>query len=273
MSTHEGDIPAALTPGGGRNTSFAPARTIMALILREMSTRYGKSPGGYIWAVIEPLGAIMILAIGFSLLLRTPSLGTSFLLFYATGYLPFNLYQTLALQVSNGIAFSKPLLYYPVVSWVDAILARFILNSLTAVLISYILIAGIRAAIDIRTVIDMGPILWAMGLGMLMGLGVGTLNCVIKGLFPVYEAFWGILTRPMFIASGVLFIYEDLPAAAQDILWYNPIFHITGLMRAGIYPTYSASYASKLYVASIGLTVLTLGLVLLRRYHRDLMER
>jgi len=106
-----------------------------------------------------------------------------------------------------------------------------------------------------------------------MGLGVGTLNCVIKGLIPVYEAFWAILTRPMFIASGVLFIYEDLPTAAQKILWYNPIFHITGLMRAGIYPTYSASYTSKLYVATIGLILLTLGLILLRRYNRILMER
>lgn len=273
MSSPDTEIPKPLTPGGGRNTSFAPLRTIMALMLREMSTRYGKSPGGYVWAIIEPLGAILILAIGFSLLLRTPSLGSSFILFYATGYLPFNLYQILAQMVSNSINFSKALLYYPVISWIDALAARFILNSLTAVLIAYILLAGIRAFLDITTSIDMGPILWAMSLGMLMGLGVGTLNCVIKGLIPVYEAFWAILTRPMFIASGVLFIYEDLPEAAQNILWYNPIIHVTGLMRAGMYPTYNAAYVSKLYVATTGLILLTLGLVLLRRYHRVLMER
>ncbi|MFT7592933.1 MAG: capsular polysaccharide transport system permease protein, partial [Paracoccaceae bacterium] len=80
----------------------------MALILREMSTRYGRTPGGYIWSILEPLAAILVLSVGFSLVMRTPSLGTSFLLFYATGYLPFNLYQTVSGTVSKSILFSKP---------------------------------------------------------------------------------------------------------------------------------------------------------------------
>ena len=30
-------------------------RTISALIMREMQTTYGRSPGGYLWAVLEPV--------------------------------------------------------------------------------------------------------------------------------------------------------------------------------------------------------------------------
>ncbi|WP_260008654.1 hypothetical protein [Leisingera sp. M527] len=60
-----------------------------------MSTRYGRTPGGYLWAILEPMAAILFLAIGFSLVIRSPSLG-SFLLFYATGFLPFNLYQSIS---------------------------------------------------------------------------------------------------------------------------------------------------------------------------------
>ncbi len=245
----------------------------MALILREMSTRYGRSPGGYVWAILEPLGAIVVLAVGFSLLLRTPSLGNSFLLFYATGYLPFSLYSTLADNIARSINFSRALLYYPAVSWIDTVLARFILNSLTTILVSYILLASILHFSNTRSVISFEPIVWSMVLAMLLGLGVGTLNCVIFGMWPVWQTIWGIATRPLMIASGVLFLYDDLPQGAQNVLWYNPLIHITGLMREGFYTTYTASYVSKIYVLVLSFALLALGLLLLRRYHRELLER
>ena len=103
---------------------FSLIRNILALMLREMSTRYGRTPGGYIWGVVEPLAAILFLAIGFSLLLRSPSLGTSFLLFYATGYVVFNLYQVISATTSQAIGYSKPLLMFPAVNWFDALVAR-----------------------------------------------------------------------------------------------------------------------------------------------------
>ena len=53
--------------------SFANLRVILALMLREMTTRYGKSTGGYIWAFAEPLGMIAILSAVFSMAIRTPA--------------------------------------------------------------------------------------------------------------------------------------------------------------------------------------------------------
>lgn len=249
-----------------------PARTITALILREMSTSYGKSPGGYIWAIVEPLGAILVLSIGFSLLLRSPSLGSNFVLFYSTGYLPLNLYMILSGRVAHAINFSRPLLAYPAVTWVDAIAARFILSTLTSILVTYLLLAGILAVVETRTVLDMRPILEAMAMATLMGLGIGTLNCALFGLFPVWVQVWSMATRPLFLMSAVIYIYEDLPQFAQDIIWYNPLAHITGLMRTGFYPMYSPQYISVVYVVTFGLLTLVMGLVLLGRYHREILN-
>ena len=64
-------------------------RVLFALILRDMSAKFGRSVGGYLWAVAEPLGGIVLLAVAFSLALRMPPIGTSFLFFYATGMIPF----------------------------------------------------------------------------------------------------------------------------------------------------------------------------------------
>lgn len=238
-----------------------------------MSSTYGRTPGGYIWAILGPLGAIMAIAVGFSLMLRSPSLGTSFLLFYASGFLPFSLYQIIARTVAGALKFSRPLLAYPSVTWVDAIVARFTLNLLTEAMVAYILLTGILVFTETNTVLNMVPIIGAMLLAAFLALGVGVMNCVLMGLFPAWRQIWGIVTRPLFLASGVIFIYEDLPEAAQNILWFNPLMHITGLMRGGIYPTYTPDYISLPFVIYTTLILLSLGLILLRRYYREILNQ
>ncbi|RVV97606.1 sugar ABC transporter permease [Mesobaculum littorinae] len=252
---------------------FRTGRTILALMLREMSTRYGRSPGGYLWAVLEPIGGILILAVGFSLLLRSPPLGNNFVLFYATGFVPFTLYQNISDAVARALNFSRPLLQYPVVTWADAVIARFVLNALTGILVGYIVLFGVLMLAETRAVLDMDDILTAFGLALLLGLSIGMLNCVLLGLIDAWGQIWSIVTRPLFLASGVLFLFEDLPSGAQNILWYNPLFHILGLLRAGFYPTYDASYVSEIYVVGFSLVTLFMGTVLLRRYHRAILTR
>lgn len=267
----DASIPPVQKPKPARR-SFAMFRSIGALILREMSTRYGRTPGGYIWAILEPLGMIILLTVGFSLLVRSPSLGTSFILFYSTGFLVFNLYQSLSVLIARSIIFSRSLLFYPSVTWLDAIIARFALNTLTTLMVSYILLTSILMFIDAHVVISIQPILIALSLAAFMGLSVGTLNCYLMGVFPVWDIVWSILTRPLFIVSGVMFIYEDLPETVRNLLWYNPIFHLTGLMRSGFYPMYSPDYISLPYVIGLSSIGLTLGLLLLRKNYRKILN-
>ena len=263
---------SAPSPGAGVSQKFMAFRTISALMLREMSTRYGRSPGGYAWAILEPLGAIIVLSAGFSLIMRAPPLGTSFLIFYATGFLPFNLYGNLSNVVARSINFSRPLLFYPTVTWLDAIFARFILNGLTNILVSYIVLAALLLFTETRTVLDIIPILTALALVMLLGLSIGTLNCALTGLFPVWDMIWSIATRPLFLASGIFFTYESLPVGVQSALWWNPLIHIVGLMRAGFYPMYRAQYVSVIYVLTLSLIALMFGLLLMRRHHRTILN-
>lgn len=248
-------------------------RTIVALILREMAAVYGKSPGGYVWALLEPIGMIILLSFGFSLLLRSPSLGNSFILFYATGYLVYNLFPKQSQVVGNALTFSRALLTYPAVSWLDAVAGRIILNLLTSILVSYILLAGILMLVDSRVVLSFGPILQAYVLSALLGIGFGLINCVIIGFFPVWRTIWAVATRPLMLASGVIVIHEDLPPFAQDLLVYNPLMHVTGLMRMGFYPMYAPQYISQMYVLVLALSVIALGLMLLRRFNGEILNR
>ena len=84
----------------------------------------------------------------------------------------------------------------------------------------------------------------AFAMAALLGLGIGTLNCVLFGFFPTWKNIWGVLTRPLFLISGVFFTFNSAPPAMQEVLWYNPLAQIIGEMRAGFYGSYRADYVS-----------------------------
>ena len=264
------EAPRAL-PAAQRPRRHKTARVVAALMLREMATTYGRSPGGYVWAVLEPVGAIALLTLVFSLALRSPSLGDSFPLFYATGYLPFSLYMGLSQKIASSIRYSKALLAYPAVTFADAILARFALNVMTQTMVFCIVIAGIAVIDDLRLTVDVPTALLALALAALLGLGVGVINCFASSMVPAWENVWAIAMRPAFLLSGIFFIYEDLSERFREIIWWNPLFHVTGLMRRAFYPTYDAKYVSVSYVLAVGTLCLFFGLLLLGRYHRDIL--
>ncbi|MDP3338887.1 MAG: ABC transporter permease [Frigidibacter sp.] len=246
-------------------------RAVAALILREMETTFGRSPGGYLWAVAEPVAAIALLSVAFSIALRAPALGSSFALFYATGYLPFTMALDTANKVANAIRFSRPLLTYPAVTFLDALLARFTLNLLTHALVFCLVIAGIAVLLGADITLNLPRILSAMAMASVLGLGVGTLNCLLFNIWPLWERIWQIVTRPLFIVSGVFFLPEEIPVPYDFWLALNPVVHVVGEMRRGLYAGYEAPGVSHVFVYGLGLGCLALGLVLLGRHHRAIL--
>ena len=244
----------------------------MALMLREMVTTYGRSPGGYLWAILDPVAAIAIMSFLFSQAFQAPALGSTFALFYATGYLPFMMFNDVANKTGTTIRFSRPLLSYPAVTFLDAVLARLLLNALTHVMVFFIFVFGLWFFLDALTYLNVPSIIMAMAMATGLALGVGTLNCYLMTAFPLWERVWQIATRPLFFISGVFFLYDNLPESARNLMWYNPLTHVIGEMRHGFYPTYEATHVSHIYVFAIAMITLAIGLSLLFRYHRDLLN-
>ena len=59
----------------------------------------------------------------------------------------------------------------------------------------------------------------------------------------------------------------------QEVLWWNPLVHVIGMMRRGIYGVYDAPWVSMSFVFGVSGTLLLLGLVLLGRHQRDIINR
>ncbi len=251
---------------------MASTRAMMALILREMSTAYGRSPGGYVWTILEPVGGLLLLSLVFSFLLRTPPLGTSFLVFYATGMLPYIGYNSLSNKTAMAIRFSKPLLAYPSVTYVDAIVARIILETMTQLIVGLIIFTAALMWTGEAVSLNFRAISLAVAMTLALGVGVGLLNSFLNSMFPVWATLWAVLNRPMFLISGIFFLVDPLPEQYRTILLYNPLVHVISMMRSGFYATYDAPYASPLYVFAFAIIPAVLGMLLLHRYHKDILE-
>lgn len=247
-------------------------RAVGALMLREMATTHGRLPGGYLWAVAEPLFGIALLSAIFAISFHAPALGTSFALFYASGLLPFLAFSDITGKLAQALNFSRPLFAYPAVGVFDALLARFLLASLTQLAVASLLLTGILFLGETRATPDIAVLAQAAGMMAVLSLGVGMLNCLLIGLMPLWQRIWSIVMRPMFLISGVFFTFEAVPLPWRDYVWWNPLIHIVGLVRRGLYPGYDAAYASPIYLLVLGLGVSLLAGVGLLRWHRDILS-
>ena len=262
--------PVPLRPGTSQKGRTG--RVVGALMLREMSTTYGRSPGGWLWALAEPVGTIALLSVAFSFAFLAPPLGKSFAIFYATGFLPFTLYLDVSQKTATALRFSRPLLGFSAVVWVDALIARALLNTLTHVagsaLVLYVLIVLSPDAASPNP----GGVGLAYAMAVSFAIGVGLINAYLFAVFPAFERVWTLASRPLFLISGVLFLLDSVPHPLRDWLVLNPLFHVTGEMRAATYPAYRPTYVDPLYVFAISIGLATLGALLLHRF-RDKVAR
>jgi capsular polysaccharide transport system permease protein len=247
-------------------------RAISALIIREIATSYGRTPGGYLWAIAEPVAAVALLAAIFSFAFDSPPLGRDFALFYASGYLPFAIYSDLAQKIGVALRYSRPLMTYPAVTWLDALLARFVLNLMTHALVVGLVLVGMLG-LSGHMIADAPLCLVAVGLAAALGLGLGTLNAYLFERWPIWERLWAILNRPTFLISGVLFLPDAIPPPFRDWLWFNPLIHVITTARAGLYEGYAPEGWMPLFPLAFAMVPFVLGLLLLRRDAGELVNQ
>ena len=239
------------------------ARIVSALLIREMASRFGNKPGGYVWAFLEPAGYVMLMTVVFGAITHAPALGDSFPLFFATGYIAFHFYHATLGYIGGALGGNKALLNYPNLAPIDTVVARFVLqmftNGFVAVAVFLLIIQ-----FEMRTTpnINWAPLLHAATLGGLMALGVGMSNTVLFLRFPFYESVYGIVSRPLMLVSGIFFIPDGLPPPYRDIVLINPLIHLVTLFRTGFYPEYRATSLDLGYLHAVVVVSLFSGMLL-----------
>ncbi|OJF95599.1 ABC transporter permease [Pararhizobium antarcticum] len=237
-------------------------RVVAALLIREMEARFGSKPGGYAWALMDPVSHVLLMTLIFQAIAHAPALGTSFPLFFATGYIGFQFYQAMAGYLNGAVKANKSLLSYPNVAPIDAMVARYLLQFGTTALVAIVVLGGIIAFMRVPVDLYWPALIEAAFVGSILALGNGLINNVMFVKYPLYEQVFSIISRPLFMVSGVFFLPDSIPAPYKEVVLLNPLVHLTMLFRTGFYDEYRAIGLDTSYLYSFAFLTLFFGMVI-----------
>lgn len=237
-------------------------QVVFALILREMSTRFGKSKLGYLWALVLPLALIMVKTTIFGFIGRSPDLGQSFILFFATALVPFLMFRSIAQGVGGGLGANSALLGYPQVKALDVFLARTFLEMSTMLVAASLIIVILNIQevdYDIRSFLEILEVLLVV---MMFSMGIGMINAQVFEYLPSYQQVFSMIQMPLFLLSGIFYIADALPLMAREVLVWNPLLQVSEWMRSIFYSGFDSPYVDRLYLWSWASGLFFMGLAL-----------
>lgn len=245
-----------------------------ALFMREALARLSAGRAGWLWLLLEPVAHVGFMMVVFSVVLQSRIPGADFALFLAVGVLGFKFFMYAGQRSAVALSANRGLLGYRQVRPVDTVLVRAVLEGLINLFVLLVLLAV--AALVGLDVLPHDPLmaLAAYALLWLLGTGFGLIVSVANSLVPEIEKIMGLVSAPLYFASGVFFSPAMLPPTAQSFLLYNPILHGLELARAAFFPGYHLIEGiSAGYLVAFALAFVLLGLALHRRFEAKLSSQ
>jgi capsular polysaccharide transport system permease protein len=245
---------------------------IHALMLRDIKTRFFGSAWGYLLALAWPVAHIIIILLINTAAGRMVPYGESSALWFATGMIPFAAFQYMSRFIMLGIVLNRPLLIFPHVKIMDILLARAIVEILSAGAVIIIMIV-IFMFFDIDFMPShIAEAAYALGAAFMLGLGMGVISAIIAQAFPAWITIYSLLTIVFWIISGVMFVPDNLPESLRYPLSFNPVMQIVSWFRSAYYDDYGQSTIDKPYVVGYALITLALGLIIERLVRGRLLQ-
>lgn len=244
----------------GRSSLQIMHDTVHALMMREIKTRFGANRLGYFWAIAEPVAAVAVMGLIFTLIGRSSVGNIPVVVFLFTAMLPFNLFSLLLNQLTPAVSANKGLLAYRQVSAIDPVITRIIIE-LATYLIVYCIIFGFLAWLGLSVLPDdFLKVLAASGLLATLAIGLGLLLCSAMSYWEDAKKVVAIITRPLFFISGILYCATMIPSHFWYLFEWNPIFHAMELSRDAFFSTYVTPIGSWRYLTLSALVSFSLGL-------------
>lgn len=238
---------------------------IYALLLRELSSRFGKSRGGFVWVLVEPIAHLLIPVLIFGFIRQRLVPGVEYPVFLVYGFLPFLLFKAICLQIVDGVNSGQGLLSYRQVLLMDVFVAKAMAHAVIQAVVFTIVLTGL--AMFGYDVLPQRPVELAgvLGLTILLAFGLGLTLAAIASLVPDARPVIHVLFLPLYFASGVLFPVTRFPDEWVRWLSINPVLHLVELSRVASLQGYEPiRYLSIPYPVALALTATVIGLMLYR---------
>ena len=213
----------------------ARLRVMVALMIRELHTRFGRENLGYVWLFVEPAMLGLGVAVWQWLVQGSAAMPGDLnkFSFFLVGYILFYLVRTLISRSPTGVAANFQLLYHSRVTIEAVMWARSVLDTaaVAVCVVVFIVLIGISFGDWPADPLQMMLGVALMGL-LAHGLGLIFLSCtaVSPGITDRLVHPFTYLSIPF---SGMFYMAWWLPGSFQEVLLWFPLLHVMEFVREG----------------------------------------
>lgn len=246
-------------------------RVIKALMLRELTTRFGRENIGFLWVMAEPLLFAVLVGLLWRAMKGPFEFGVDVTAFTISGYIPLVFFRSTIGRAVSSFTVNSGLLYHRQIKVLDLIMVRFIVEFIGH-LMAYFFIAVTLFAFNIFPVpYDMGFLVLGWLYYALFTLSIALVVAPLSEFSEVVEKFVPVTTYIMVPFSGAFYLVSSLyPAAAEVVLWSPPV-HGMEMMRYGVFGPSIDPQFDFLYPLEFCLPTLAIGLLLCRMVRRRMV--
>jgi capsular polysaccharide transport system permease protein len=237
-------------------------RVIWALILKEVRILHRGKALGYIWAIIEPFVQLAGWLVFITIFRQTAPIGSSPITFLATGILPIMFFTRVSLAMAVALPLNMQFLNYPIVRPNDTIIARFILETATSILVTVTILFVLIITGEADPPHDILRMVEAIFLIVMVAFGFGFFSAYLTQVSAVLGRLVRALNRIIYFLSGIFFVPDMLPQNLRNIIWYNPLAHGVELFRSAYYPSFESRMPVPSYMMAWAFCLTLAGLML-----------
>ncbi len=259
------------SPRGSIKNAFVQKKNVMmAVILRDMRTRFFNHGLGFLVVPLWPLIHMLVLLAISNVMGRSVPYGESLNVFFGTGLVPTLAFMYVSRFMALSVVLNTPMMAFPVVNPMDILHGRALLEVSAAFLTLVFIVSFLLATGDDPSPFDLVSAVEAYISVLFLAVSAGTLAGTITAMFPIFSTVYGLFMIVVYASSGTMFVLSNLPEQIRVPLSYSPVVQCVEWMRSAYYPGYESNLLSKEYIWGFSLTCMMLGLGLERAFRRQI---
>lgn len=246
------------------------SRVIHALMIRELTTRFGRENIGFLWIMVEPLLFAGLVAIMWRFMKGPEEHGIGIVAFVVSGYIPITLFRHGISRSVMIFTVNGSLLYHRQIKILDFIMVRYIIEMLGGMM-AYLFIATILMLFGQFPVPDdIGLFIAGWLIYALFSFSLCLVVAPLSEMSEVLEKFVPVTTYIMIPFSGLFTMASWMTPTLREYLLWSPFVHGMEMMRKGIWGDNVTAYYNVWNPIACSVLFMTIGLALCRRVRRTL---
>lgn len=245
-------------------------RVIHALMIRELTTRFGRENIGFLWIMAEPLLFAGLVGIIWRMSKGPEEHGMSIIAFVATGYIPITLFRH---GISRSVAVftvNSSLLYHMQVKLLDFIIVRFIIEFLGGMMAYLFMAIALIILGEFPIPANIGLLIAGWLIYAIFSFSLCLVIAPLSEMSDVLEKFVPVTTYIMIPFSGLFYMVSWMKPDVREYLLLSPFVNGMEMMRKGIWGEHIVAYYDVWNPIICSLVVAAIGIMLCRHVRRTL---